>query len=47
MTISVYCPHCGWKQIATWWDVDVDRNGKIYPIIVCPKCYHHLDLAYP
>lgn len=47
MTISVYCPNCGWKKIATWWEVDKNNEGKIYPIIVCPKCYHHLDLAYP
>lgn len=47
ITISVYCPHCGWHKPATWWDVDRRDDGSIYPIIVCPECYHHLELAYP
>lgn len=47
MKFSVYCPHCSWKETATIWNVDIKDNGKIYPIIVCPKCYHHLEFAYP
>ena len=44
--IKVWCPRCGWSTFATWWEVDRTDDGMFYPIIVCPKCYSHVELIF-